>query len=49
MVTNQPICQSKYEEFNEGRLQEQLLILTAEVCEAWYGLGPLLDHVHGTR
>ena len=49
MVANQPIGQSKDEEFNKGRFQEQLLVIVAKVCEPWYGFSPLFDHVHGTR
>lgn len=42
-----PISQTQDEEFNEGRLQQQLLVLGAELGETRDALRPLPDHLHG--
>ena len=46
-LLNSPICKTEDEEFDERRLQQQVLVLGAEVTETRDALRPLPDHLHG--
>lgn len=41
------VCQAKDEELQEGRLQQEVLVLLGQLAEALDLLGPLADDVHG--